>query len=404
MMNKKVKKILVGLNRHGGSFLFNLCNLFTLNALKKDCNDWENINRILVISLHRIGDVLFTTPAIRALKEGFPKAKLTVWVKSRGRAVLENNPHVNEILIFDNISVARGFEDINHFDIKSRLKFVSELRTRKFDLVVDLVGTFGSNIYSFLSGATLRFGFDKHGFGFLLTKSTSLVRGRHLKQNYLDVIRTIGINPKNNNLEMKLSLSEKEFAEKFMIDHNLSSKDFLVGIHPGAGWATKRWPPANFGQLTNLLVKEADAKILLFGNKEERKLVKEMLRQMKTKPIIMVGKLNLREMAAIISKCHLFLGNDTGPTYMAEALRVPVGVFFGPTNPVYSAPLGTKCVIIRKMVECSPVNLHQYCFDKPGVPCRLGTHECMNSISPREAFQTLKSILPQTMVAKYEKG
>ena len=393
MMNRTLKKVLVSVNKYGGSFLFNLLNLLSFNTLKNDSSDLENVNRILVISLYRIGDVLFTTPAIRALKERFPKAKLTVWVKSRGRAVLENNPHVDEILVFDNISVARGFEDINHFDIKSRLKFVSELRTRKFNLVVDLVGTFGSNIYSFLSGATLRFGFDVHGFGFLLTKSTPLEQRRHLKQNYLDVIRTIGITPKDGNLEMKLSLSEKEFAEKFMIDHNLSSNDFLVGIHPGAGWATKRWPPANFGQLANLLITETDAKIVLFGNKEERKLIKEMLRQMKNKPIITLGKLSLREMVAIINKCHLFLGNDTGPTYIAEALKVPVGVFFGPTNPVYSAPLGTKCVIIKKMVECSPVDLHQYCFDEPGVPCRLRTHECMNSISAEEAFEALKPLL-----------
>lgn len=390
MMNRTLKKILVNTNKNAGSLLFSLFNRLSFNTLKNDSSDLENVNTILVISLYRIGDVLFTTPAIRALKERFPKTKLTVWVKSRGRAVLENNPHVDEILVFDNISVARGFEDINHFDIKNRLKFVSELRTRKFDLVVDLVGTFGSNVYSFLSGAPLRFGFDKHGFGFLLTKSTSLVGGRHLKENYLDVIRTIGISPKNDNLEIKLSLGEKEFAEKFIIDHNLSSNDFLVGIHPGAGWATKRWPPANFGKLANLLVEEADAKIVLFGKEEGGKLVKEILRQMKTKPIIMFGKLSLREMSAIINKCHLFLGNDTGPTYIAEALKVPVGIFFGPTNPVYSAPLGTKCVIIKKMVECSPVDLHQYCFDEPGVSCRLRTHECMNSISAEEAFEALK--------------
>jgi len=404
MMNRILKKILVNTNKNAGALLFSLFNLLSFNTQENDSSDLEDVNRILIISLHKIEDVLFTTPAIRALRERFPKAKLTVWVKSRGRAALENNPHVDEILIFDNISVARGFEDINHFDIESRLKFVSELRTRKFDLVVDLVGTYGTNIYSFLSGAPLRFGFDQHGFGFLFTKSTYLGRGKHLKEKNLEVIRTVGITPKNDNLEMRLSLSEKELSEKFIIDYNLSSKDFLVGIHPGAGWATKRWPPAKFGQLANLLVKETDANIVVFGNKGEEKLVKEMLRQMKTKPIIMCGKLDLREMAAIISKCHLFLGNDTGSTYIAEALKVPVGVFFGPTNPVYSAPLGTKCVIINKRVECSPMGLHQYCFDEPGVPCRVGTHECMNSITAQEAFQALKSILPQRMVVKNVKG
>jgi ADP-heptose:LPS heptosyltransferase len=299
--------------------------------------------------------------------------------------------------------VARGFEDIDYFDIKSRLKFASELRTRKFDLIVDLVGTFGTNIYSFLSGAPLRFGFDMHGFGFLLTKSTPLGQGRHLKQNYLDVIRTAGIIPKNDDLEMELSFSEKKFAERFTMDHNLSSDDFLVGIHPGAGWATKRWPPANFGQLANLLVEESDARIVLLGNKDEEKLVKEIVSQMKTEPIIMFGKLSLREMAAVISRCHLFLGNDTGPTYIAEALNIPVGVFFGSTNPVYSASMGTRCVVIKKMVKCSPVDLHQYCFDEPGVPCRLRTHQCMNSISAQEAFEAIRSILPLRMMTDHEK-
>jgi lipopolysaccharide heptosyltransferase II len=396
MMNRILKKILVNTNKNAGALLFSLFNLLSFNTLKNESFDLENINRILVISLYKIGDVLFTTPAIRALKKRFPEAKLTVWVKSRGRAVLENNPHVDEILVFDNISVARGFEDINHLDIKSRLKFVSELRAREFDLVVDLVGTFGTNIYSFLSRAPLRFGFDMHGLGFLLNKSTPIGQGRHLKQNYLDVIRTMGITPTNGgDLEIKLSFSEKKFAEKFTMDYNLSSDDFLVGIHPGAGWATKRWPPANFGQLANLLVEESYARIVLLVNKDEEKLVKEIVSLMKTKPIIMFGKLGLREMAAVISKCHLFLGNDTGPTYIAEALKIPVGIFFGPTNPVYSAPMGTRCVVIKKMVECSPVDLHQYCFDEPGVPCRLGTHECMNSLSAEEAFKALMPILDE---------
>jgi lipopolysaccharide heptosyltransferase II len=400
MMNRRLKKVLVNVNKSGGSLLFNLFNLLSFNRLKNDSSDLEKINRILIISLHRIGDVLFTTPAICALKEKFPRAKLTVWVKSRGRAVLENNPHVDEILVFDNVSVARGFEEIKYFDIKSKLKFVSALRRRKFDLVVDLVGTWGTNLYSFLSGASLRFGFDMHGFGFLLTKSTPIVPGIHLKQNYLEVIRTMGITPTHEDLQMKLSPSEEEFAEKFVTDHNLSSDDFLVGIHPGAGWDTKRWPPANFGQLANLLVEENDATILLFGSKEEEKLAKEIARQMNSKPIIMSGKLSLREMAAVISQCRLFLGHDTGPTYMAEALKVPVGVFFGPTNPVYSAPLGTRCVIMRKVVECSPLDLHQYCFDEPGVPCRLGTHECMNSISVEDASEALKPILVKKGVSQ----
>ncbi|MGB8658010.1 MAG: glycosyltransferase family 9 protein [Candidatus Zixiibacteriota bacterium] len=393
MMNRRLKRILVSVNKNGGTLLFNLLNLLSFNTLKSYSLDFENINRILVVALHKIGDVLFTTPAIYALKEKFPQAKLTVWVKSRGRAVLENNPHVDEILVFDNLSVARGFEDISPGDMKSRLNFLSELRKRKFDVVVDLVGTWGTNLYSFLSGAPLRFGFDQHGFGFLLTKITSPVGGGHLRQNYLDAIRTMGITPSHEDLVMELSLSEREFAEKFMRDHHLDPHDFLVGIHPGAGWDTKRWPPEHFGQLAHLLGEENGARIVLFGNSDEEKLAREIMMQMKTQPINLAGKLSLREMAAVISKCHLFLGNDTGPTYLAEALKIPVGIFFGSTNPAYSVPLGTKCVTIRRTLDCSPIGAHQYCFDEIGVSCLLGTHQCMNSISVEEALEALKPIL-----------
>jgi ADP-heptose:LPS heptosyltransferase len=227
-----------------------------------------------------------------------------------------------------------------------------------------------------------------------------LAGGKHLKQKYLDVIRTIGITPQNDDLEIELNSNEKKIAEKFMIDHNLSCNEFLVGIHPGAGWPTKRWPPANFGQLANLLVKETNAKIVLFGNRDEGELLIEVLRELKTQPIIMFGKTDLREMAAVISKCHLFLGNDTGPTFIAEALKVPVGVFFGPTNPIYSAPQGTKCVVMRKIIKCSPVGLHQYCFDKAGVSCRLGIHECMRTISAVEALEALRPILAKKGVSQ----
>jgi lipopolysaccharide heptosyltransferase II len=394
MMNRTLKRTLVSFNKHGGTLLFNLLNLLSFDALKGRSLDLDAVDRILVISLHKIGDVLFTTPAIRALKERFPQAALTVWVKSRAREVLEHNPHVDEVLVFDNISVARGFEDSNRFDIKSRLNFLSELRKRDFDLVVDLVGTWGTNLYSFLSKAPLRVGYDQHGFGFLLTKIISPAEGRHLRLMHLDVIRTMGAIPTREDLVMELSLGERKFAENFMRDHHLSSNGFLVGIHPGAGWDTKRWPPEHFGQLADLLVKENGARVVLFGTRDEERPVHRMMMRMRTQPTNLAGKLSLREMAAVIGKCHLFLGNDTGPTYLAEALNVPTGIFFGSTNPAYSSPLGTKCVIMRKILDCSPIGAHQYCFDAPGIPCRVGTHACMVSISAEEAYESLRSILP----------
>ena len=209
-----------------------------------------------------------------------------------------------------------------------------------------------------------------------------------VKKSYLDCIRQIGVNPNayRPGLTMKPPLREK--AEEFLSDLKLSPKTTLVAIAPGAKWETKRWDKEKFISVANRLQLDRDARILAFGSREESGLLSEFSRDVKD--CLPLPGIELPTLAALLSKCSLLIGNDSGLMHMAAALNVPTIAIFGPTHPRLGfAPNGDKTMILTSNQPCSPCSLHgrSKCFQ----PSRY----CMDKITPEHVLDSALKFLSE---------
>lgn len=388
-MNPMLKKGLVGIISSLGHLGIRIYRFIPFTHYPPEYRE-EEIGRILIINLHYIGDVLFTTPVIRLLRHKFPQAYLAIWVKSRAQEVVINNPGLDEVLIFDDLTTARGREKINRFNFRGRFNFLRLLRQKKFNLTVDLTGLWSTALMALLSGAPQRIGINKQGFGFLLTKEASWSSVGHLRQRYLKVLEIIGLQSSNLTMEFFLKKEDVQWARQFLTRH-LGREEFLVGIHPGAGWSSKRWLPKRFAQLGDKLYKRYRARVILFGASRDHLLIDHIVRLMSHHPIRTKDQMSLGQMAALIKECRLYLGNDAGPTHIAEALGTPTITIFGSTNPSYSAPLGRMHRIVRKEIACSPRGEKQYCYLGVGRDCPH--HRCMESITVEDVLKAVEELI-----------
>jgi ADP-heptose:LPS heptosyltransferase len=157
-----------------------------------------------------------------------------------------------------------------------------------------------------------------------------------------------------------------------------------VGIAPGSIWTTKRWIPERFAEVSDLLIKETSAKVIFLGSKEDEKLCLEIANLMENKPVILAGKTNILQSAAIISKCKVILSGDSAPVHIASAVKTPVVAIFGSTIPEFGfAPYGEGHLIIEKKMDCRPCGIHGK--DK----CPKKHFKCMTEITTSEVFAAL---------------
>lgn len=330
-----------------------------------------DVKKILVIRIDRIGDVVLSTPTLRALREHFPQAHIALMLRPETEALLLENPSINEIIIYEK----RGF-------IES-LRFILDLRKRRFDLAIDLIWDYPlkSALLVYLSGAKYRLGYDIAGRGiFFNVRVTSDKKDKHTIERTLDVVRTVGVDTPNREPEIVVSSQSKKAIYEFLSQHNISQEDLVVGIHPGGHYPTQRWSKEGFARVGDEIAKRYGAKVIIVGSSGETELVQGVVGLMETEPVNMAGT-SLEQLIALIDRCYLFICNNSGPLHIAVALKTPTVSTMGPTIPQRWWPIGDNHMVIRKDLPCSPCNLGY---------CPRETHDCMRLITPEEVIETVK--------------
>lgn len=291
--------------------------------------------KILIFSFSFIGDAVLSTAVIQPLKKQFPGANLTFLVGPHAQGVLEGDLQIDAVLVYDN----RGI----HSGIWGKYRLIKSLRREEFDLVIDLRDSFWSR--------------------FIGTRRWGIARGKnwHAVTRYLDTLDRHGVATSAEILgfapepKLTLSMSEKNIADDFLAEHGVVSNELLIGIHPGGNWIYKLWAAANFAKIGDILISDFHAQVLLFAGPNEQALQEEVGTMMKYQPII-INEPSLRRVASLVNRCHLYLGNDTGTTHIAAAVRTPVVAIFGSTNHIRSGPYGIQHQIVRSDVDlgCNP--------------------------------------------------
>jgi heptosyltransferase-1 len=342
--------------------------------------------KILVIKPSSLGDVIHALPFLKALKDTFPEA-LIDWVISRNlKGILEDNPFINELIIF-NKDTWKNMKRLGK-TISEVSSLKKKLQSKHYDIVVDLQGLLRSGLISFFTPATQKIGFAdaREGSRYLYDKKVSVPADMHAVDKCLQVAKELGADIRKVDFPLNVNRKAKDKLNKQLGDIT----DYVV-IVPSARWISKRWPVDSFASL----IRKISIPCIISGSKGDRKIaqkIKERARPATEKrtergPVVdLCGKTDLKELTALIAGARAVVSNDSGPMHIAAALNIPTIAIFGPTDPSKTGPYrwqtNKNFKVLKADVPCSP------CRKKK---CR--EFECMSQVKAETVYKSLKTYL-----------
>ena len=305
---------------------------------------------ILIRSTNWIGDAVMTLPAIAAVRNTFPRARITILAKPWVAELFELCPDIDEIMLFQSPGI--------HDGLAGKWRIARDIRKKQFDAAILLQNAIEAAIIAFLAGIPVRAGYNSDGRGLLLTHSvqrTKAIRKVHQTDYYLEMVKALGCRPAGREAVLKLGKDDERLAGELLAGYGLQDSRLLVGMAPGATYGpAKKWFPERFSSVADRLADGFSAQIVLFGSSEDNDTAATVQARAKYPMFDLTGKTSLKEAMALMSRCRLFISNDSGLMHVAAALGVPTVAIFGSTNPATTSPPGQNNIIIYKDVACSP--------------------------------------------------
>lgn len=335
------------------------------------------IHKILIIQTAFAGDVILTTPLVRAAKVGFPNAEVHFLTIPATANVLENNPHLTRIWLYDKRKADSG--------MRRFLFLTNRLKRQKFDLALVPHRSLRSALLSFASGASLRIGFDTSAGSFLFTQKVKYEKDLHEIDRNLALIDTFAIRLEDHYPEVFPDRRDVAIVDQLLAQVSSRSSE-LVAIAPSSVWSTKCWPKESYTQLCRLFSNENNL-VVLIGGLDDKKLGDEITNAAGTSVVNVAGRLTLRQSAELLRRCRVLVTNDSAPMHLAAAVGTPAVAIFGPTIPEFGFyPYRSNSRVVEKTMSCRPCGIHG------GKKCPIGTHECMIGISPNEVMETATEV------------
>jgi heptosyltransferase-2 len=344
----------------------------------------EKIEKILVIRLSSLGDVILTTPVLRTLKDRFPQSDIYFLTKARYGDVLKADPRISSLIELDAEGKHKGFSGF--------MRLVSELRLKDFDLLVDLHANLRSFLLRHLVKSRIKLKYNSQRLlRFMMVHFKSATsRVLHTVDSYLEVLGKIDVQAQDKQPRIFLSPEGVSLSEHFLLERGVVKDDIIVGVHPGAKWQTKRWDESKFNLVCKEVIRKFNCKVLLFGDSGEEKLVENVKEGLPKEGVLEATGLPLGRMMSLIKRCDCLITNDSGPMHVASALQVPVVAIFGPTHPRLGfAPVGSENAVLCAHVECSPCSLHG---EKK---CSKKSRFCMDLIEPGMVVEAVEGLLKE---------
>ena len=333
--------------------------------------------RILIVTVNWLGDVLFTTPFIKALRRKFPGSHIACLVVPRAKELLEDNPNVNELVIYDEYG--------EHESLIGKARLVSELRKKRFDTAFILHRSFTRALIVLLSGVKNRIGYNTKHRGLLLTRAAREPGGTVHKVEYFLNLAAECLAPTDDK-DYEFFVQDRPRGEMadLLKGCGIEKDDMLIVLNPGGNWPPKRWPKENFTQLADRLASDLHVKVVITGGGHDVSLADEIARLAKSKPAVFAGKTTIKQLAALMERAALVISSDSGPMHLALAVRTKVIALFGPTSDLITGPYGTcDFAVLKKEVNCRIP-----CYD---VSC--DDHRCMKAISVDDVMAKVKEML-----------
>ena len=309
---------------------------------------------ILLIDFGQLGDVVLSLPALGAVRHKFPRARITVAVGQPGRQVVELSGSADEVLTVDRVSLRDGAKLVSVFRIGRLLK---EVRARRFDFVIDLHSLSETNLLGYLSGAPTRLFARRPGRSLdwlsnFRPRPPVEDRDKHAVDRYLDVVAPLKVGEVSRVPRLRPRPEDERAVEEMLRKEKAGREEPLVGIFPGAGHPSRRWPLARFAELARRFERNDGVRALVFAGPEERALVKR-LRSEFPRSAVVLDRLTVPQLAAAAARTSVFVSNDTGPMHVAAAASAPVVIVMieHPMMDAYVPPGERHRVVRRRLIE-----------------------------------------------------
>lgn len=341
------------------------------------------VDKIAMLQLDHIGDVIFTIPSVKEIKKLYPDAKIISIVGSWAKDILEGNLNINEIIVFDAPWFDRKQKTSQFIGI---INLKNLLRQLKPDMIIDFRGDLRHNLPMYLAKIPNRVGFGITGGGFLLTKEVDFPFESHAVLRHMAIPQAMRAVTDKKRIDIEIYLSEQDinWVENFISDNELGN-NILIGVHPEAGFPSKQWPIEHFIKIIHLLAKNlTDRKpvFILTGSKSILN-VNNIKLPNESKVLDITGKTSLKQLAALLARLNLFICGDTGPLHIATAMNCPtVAIYSGTNDEKIWGPWNGKVEVLKVDIECSPCGKKE-CSDP----------KCLNLITPQMVLESSLKLL-----------
>jgi heptosyltransferase-2 len=344
--------------------------------------------KILIRATNWIGDAIMAMPALRAVRQRFSEAHIAIVARPYVADIYRDQQVCDQLISYDPQGAEAG--------ISGRERLAGELRTQKFDGALLLQNAFDAAWLVWRAGIPQRIGYARDGRSLLLTKAVSVPKlgeiPAHEQFYYLELLRRAGWlddSTGESYIALKVDERAKNAAEQRLIAAGVRPNALRVAIGAGASYGSaKCWPPDRFAEVANRLASESGADIILFGTATETAVSSAIAAGMQRAPVDFTGKTAIADLPALLSQCHLFIGNDSGAMHVAASVGLPVVAIFGPTDPCGTAPVTPRRTVIQEKPYCSPCFLRRCPTD----------HRCMTQISAASVATAAQSWLASAEV------
>ena len=344
-----------------------------------------SVRHIAVIRALYLGDLLLAIPALRALRAHFAGAEITLiglpWAEALQRRFAA---YIDRFLAFPGY---QGIGETAYHPARTR-RFIAAQRAYGYDLVIQMHGSGeASNPFALALGGRVTAGYYRDARPDELSLATRYPDDEPEVTRNLGLARLVGCHWLEPTLEFPLLEADHAEARALLLNQpDVTPATPLIGIHASAKAPSRRWPPERFAAVADILAARFDAVIVLTGSDGDRDITRAIRRHMRHQPLDLAGKTSLGGLAALIARMRLFIGNDSGPAHLAEAVGTPSVTLFGPTDPRRWASLDQRAhPIVREPVGCSPCAYSDCPID----------HRCLRRITPAEVIARASDLLLQ---------
>jgi len=344
----------------------------------------KNVRRILIIKLQAIGDVVMSTAVIPNVRQAFPDAAIDFLTMKYCAPAVEGHPDIRDVIWIQ----PKGAHRLQSLaGIRATFHYLKRLMSARYDLVIDLYGNARSAFLTTVTGSRYRVGFDFRGRRHFYTHQVvHRSNDVHEVEFNLDALIRIGIPIATKALYFPLAESDLAFIDAYLTSIG-RGQSMLVAINGCASYKAKSWPLEKFATLADRFVERYGANVVFVWGPGEKSIAESICQQMK-QPGIVAPATTLKQLGALLKRCHIVVSNDTSPMHIAAAVGVPTVGIFGPTKPHLQGPWGQQHVTVQKK-------------DLPCLGCRKTKCEdlkCMEKLSVDEVWEGVLACMAKNRI------